>query len=408
MPELVHLIYASAASRTFSRPELTELLEQARRKNARYGVTGMLLYSRGSFFQVLEGESATVDGLFRAITVDQRHSQVTLIIREAIPRRAFGDWTMGYADISPEDADAILGVNDFFSKGESFARLNPGRAKKLLAAFKGGRWRARVSKTATPLSVARADASAAADAAAERPAPAAGSSTADYSFAFQPIIDMANNAIFSYEALIRGRRNESAGTVLSRVDPGDMHRFDEQSRNAAIDLAVRLGLSTRLNLNFLPRSVETSPTAISSLLAAAGRHRLDPGRLVLEILEQEIISDFDGFKREIDRYRGSGLAFAIDDFGSGYAGLNLLAEFQPDIIKLDMHLVRGIESRGPRQAIVRGIVRTCLDLGIDIIAEGVETPEEFAWLRQAGIRLYQGRLFAAPAFEQLPRAFHMP
>ena len=99
---------------------------------------------------------------------------------------------------------------------------------------------------------------------------------------------------------------------------------------------------------------------------------------------------------------------AIDDFGAGYAGLNLLSEFQPEFIKLDMHLVRGIESNGPRQAIVRGIVRTCADLGIDIIAEGVETVNEFQWLYQEGIKFYQGRLFADPAFEQLPQTFSLP
>lgn len=110
----------------------------------------------------------------------------------------------------------------------------------------------------------------------------------------------------------------------------------------------------------------------------------------------------------VNEHRNAGIIFAIDDFGSGYAGLNLLADFQPDIIKLDMHLIRHINSKGPRQAIVCGIIKTCTDLGIDIIAEGVETRNEYEWLRNAGIKYFQGILFAKPGFEKLTREFNLP
>ena len=98
-----------------------------------------------------------------------------------------------------------------------------------------------------------------------------------------------------------------------------------------------------------------------------------------------------------------GLRFGIDDFGSGHAGLALLDHYQPDLISLSMWLVRGIDHHGARQAILGGLVQTCGDLGIDIIAKGVETMEEYSWLRGAGIELFQGYLFARPGFEQLTR-----
>jgi EAL domain-containing protein (putative c-di-GMP-specific phosphodiesterase class I) len=98
---------------------------------------------------------------------------------------------------------------------------------------------------------------------------------------------------------------------------------------------------------------------------------------------------------------------AIDDFGAGFSGLNLLAEFQPDMIKLDMNLLRHIESRSPRQSIVRAIITVCNDLGIDVVAEGVETADEFSWLENEGVRLFQGYLFARPEFECFPVA-HFP
>ena len=82
MSQLIQIIYSSAASRRFDRRELTELLAAARRKNQANGVTGMLLYTEGSFFQVLEGESAVVERIFADIAGDERHHQVTVIIKE--------------------------------------------------------------------------------------------------------------------------------------------------------------------------------------------------------------------------------------------------------------------------------------------------------------------------------------
>ena len=95
---------------------------------------------------------------------------------------------------------------------------------------------------------------------------------------------------------------------------------------------------------------------------------------------------------------------AIDDFGAGFAGLNLLADFQPDIIKLDMDLIRGIDQSRPRQAIVRGTVAMCEELGIQVIGEGVETADECSALHDLGIHLMQGYLFSRPLFESCGQA----
>ena len=114
-----------------------------------------------------------------------------------------------------------------------------------------------------------------------------------------------------------------------------------------------------------------------------------------------MIHNAAGFSEKMNSYRAEGLKFAIDDFGAGYSGLNLLAEFQPDSVKLDMQLVRDIESKGPRQAIVRAVIRACEDLGIDVIAEGIEHDAEYRWFKRNGITLFQGYLFGRPAFEAL-------
>ena len=403
---LIQLIYCSVANHMFSNEELDGLLRIARKNNAKEDITGMLLYSEGSFFQVLEGEEEKIKHLFKTINKDKRHHSITIVIQESIAERSFADWTMGYVDIKPEDVETIIGANDFLYSEQTFTKLGRGRAKKLLAAFKHGHWRAKISDFDTPV----AKPSLISQQIPEyRPAVANERLRNDtYSFAFQAIVNARTRQIFSYEALLRGSNNESAQHVLNSVANSEIGHLDVQSRILAINLAAHLGLSTHLNLNIIPSTAISSPTTIASILRAAEQSQIRPEQIILEILESEIIDDLDMFTDAIREYRGSGLLFAIDDFGAGYAGLNLLAEFQPHIIKLDLQLIRDVHSKGPRQAIIRGLMRTCLDLGIDIIAEGVETESEYYWLRDEGIDLFQGFLMAKPEFESLSTNFYIP
>lgn len=99
--------------------------------------------------------------------------------------------------------------------------------------------------------------------------------------------------------------------------------------------------------------------------------------------------------RECRRY---GFSIAIDDFGTGYAGLDLLSAFQPDVVKLDMALVRGIDCNRARQAVVKGVMTMCAAPSVRVLAEGVETPAERDWLAAEGVELMQGYLFGWPAF----------
>ena len=176
-----------------------------------------------------------------------------------------------------------------------------------------------------------------------------------FTFAFQPIVDTKAREVLSYEALIRGPGNQPAYQIFEQVPAERMHLFDEKARIEAIGLATRLGICCDLNLNLLPRSLDSSPTAVLSTIEAANRNHLPITRIVLEVTEGEVIVDMAHFAELINEYRGLGVKLAIDDFGAGYSGLNLLVNFQPDQIKLDMFLVRGIDGHGPRQAIVRAI-----------------------------------------------------
>ncbi len=142
MSGLIQCIYSSAATTEFAEHEIPQLLEKIRAANANRGISGMLLYVEGSFFQVLEGEAEHVDILFQSISADPRHKHVTLIIREALAARSFGEWTMGFATVGSREAGELIGENDFFAEASCFENLDSGRAKKLLAAFRRGRWHA--------------------------------------------------------------------------------------------------------------------------------------------------------------------------------------------------------------------------------------------------------------------------
>jgi len=123
---------------------------------------------------------------------------------------------------------------------------------------------------------------------------------------------------------------------------------------------------------------------------------------MFEFTEVEKIEDSNFVQSIVEYYKKLGFITAIDDFGSGYAGLGLLANFQTNLIKFDMDLIRNIDKNKARQSIIKNCLNIFRDLNIIALAEGVETMEEMIWLRESGIELMQGYLFAKPGFESLP------
>ncbi|MDZ7754607.1 MAG: EAL domain-containing protein [Gammaproteobacteria bacterium] len=232
----------------------------------------------------------------------------------------------------------------------------------------------------------------------------AGGAGLDFHFtmAFQPIVDVSNREVFAYEALVRGPGNEPAGDVFSNVNDANRYRFDQACRIKAIRLAAELAIPCLLSINFMPNAVYRPELCIRTTLAAATTYGFPIERIIFEVTEGERVTDHEHLRGIIQHYQQRGFLTAIDDFGAGHSGLNLLADFQPDIVKLDMALIRGIDADRIRQAITRGIVQFCKEMSIRIIAEGVETREELACLEDAGITLFQGFHFARPAFQALP------
>ncbi len=231
-----------------------------------------------------------------------------------------------------------------------------------------------------------------------------------FSMAFQPIVDIHSGRAWAYEALVRGTDGAPAKSVLDRVTPENRYIFDQRCRVAAIERAVAAGIldgDALLSINFLPNAVYSPKACIQLTLQTASAQRLPTNRLVFEFTENERMTDPTHVKRIIECYQAMGFGTALDDFGAGHAGLNLLAQFQPNMIKLDMELLRGLDASGPRRAIVEAVVGLCSRLGIGVIAEGIETRSELDAVRSLGIDLVQGYLLARPAFEALP-SFAVP
>ncbi|WP_339720660.1 EAL domain-containing protein [uncultured Paraglaciecola sp.] len=229
-----------------------------------------------------------------------------------------------------------------------------------------------------------------------------GSLDFDFTMAFQPIVNCYKSEIFGYEALVRGLNQESAYSVISKVNDENRYLFDQLCRVKAISLAAQLKLQSMLSINFLPKAIYQPERCIRTTLDAAKKYNFPTDKIMFEFTEVEKIEDVSVVKKIVKYYEKLGFITAIDDFGSGYAGLGLLADFQTCIIKFDMELIRNIHQDRPRQFIIKNCLNMLRDLDVIPLAEGVETLEEMQWLRDAGIELMQGYFFAKPGFECLP------
>lgn len=225
----------------------------------------------------------------------------------------------------------------------------------------------------------------------------------EFTMAFQPIIDVESGSLFAHEALVRPIGGGTAQQVLAQITDKNRYAFDQACRIKAITLATQLGMQSLLSINFLPNAVYQPAACIRATLQAAEQTGFPLHHIIFEVTESEPSRDPAHLAAIFKEYKKHGMLTAIDDFGAGHSGMNLLAQFQPDIIKIDMALTRNIQADRVRQIIVGATVRMCQELGISIVAEGIETLEEAQTLRDIGVRLFQGFFFARPETELLPR-----
>ncbi|EMA4766851.1 diguanylate phosphodiesterase [Cronobacter sakazakii] len=391
------LIYRSRLKGDIDQASLQAIVRQAQTRNAQMQVSGILVFDGHQFLQVLEGPLHAVEALFGRISQDERHDFVVELMRDYAPRRHFENVGMALFDLRNVKAHAVLkavvksSVVPFNLAREArvyqFIRsfLRRQDSQQLSRQFQPGAWRMEPTSPPPLASVAPV----VADIACQ--------------FALQPIVEPTTCKIKAYEALIRSPEGGSPAALFASLSSPALYDLDLHSKEIAFALAKAVNIGSQMiSVNLLPGSLVQCPHAVEILLAQIARQGLLPQQVIVEVTESEVISRFDEFECVIRQLRAAGINLAIDDFGAGFAGLSLLTRFQPGRIKIDRCIVADIHLHGPKQAIVHGIVRCCAELEITVVAEGVEKVEEWCWLEAAGIRYFQGYLFARPLLNRAP------
>ncbi len=215
-----------------------------------------------------------------------------------------------------------------------------------------------------------------------------------FRFVYQPIVDVSEWRPMAYEALCRPTDEtfQHVGELIeTSARAGRLEDLGKVLRAMAIEPLARLAEGCLLFVNLHPQDLLGS-----SLFEEDSPLHTVADRLVLEITETEAIEDYERARKRLAELRARGYRIALDDFGAGYSGFNSLARLEPDFVKLDMEIVRGIASGSRAARLTRHIREFCEVEQIATIAEGVETWQELEVLRALGIRYFQGFLFAKP------------
>jgi len=220
---------------------------------------------------------------------------------------------------------------------------------------------------------------------------------------FHPIVHCNDpSSVFANECLLRAINRDGVmlpPTRLFRIakEAGLLFQLDRAARLTALAVAAEHQVNTSIFINFIPTAIYRPEFCLRTTFAAAQEHGLDPKRIVFEVVESEAVTDIEHLRRILNEYRAQGFRVALDDLGAGFSSLNMLHELRPDIVKLDMELVRGIDKDPYKASICRTLLQLANDLGIASVAEGVETVGEWEVLRDAGATYLQGFLFAKPS-----------
>jgi EAL domain-containing protein (putative c-di-GMP-specific phosphodiesterase class I) len=214
------------------------------------------------------------------------------------------------------------------------------------------------------------------------------------SMVFEPIVKLASHEVLGYEALARGVGEpalESPNKLFAAAAETDLlFELDCLCRRQAIRQAKRLPEGSKLFLNLLPCAIYDPAFEGDALRRTLQDHQLCPSDVVFEISERESIGNFAIFRELCDRYSELGFEIAMDDVGAGFGSLEAVMELAPDYIKVDIAFIRAIDSDPTRRAVLIALNGIARRIGAQIIAEGIETPEQLETLKDLGVPYGQG------------------
>jgi len=220
---------------------------------------------------------------------------------------------------------------------------------------------------------------------------------------FQPIFQNDCESPWGYECLMRGVADDGSWLMPKQLlewaaQERLIFMLDRICRETHIrNAAALLPDDVAILINFLPTAIYEPSFCLKTTIAAAKSVGIEPNRVIFEVVETEKVGDSDHLAKILDEYRKSGFRVALDDVGSGFAGLMLLADLNPDLIKMDRELVQGAANSEMHRIIVRALVQIARESGCLILAEGVETEAELTLMKSFGVDLFQGFLLGRPA-----------
>jgi EAL domain-containing protein (putative c-di-GMP-specific phosphodiesterase class I) len=212
---------------------------------------------------------------------------------------------------------------------------------------------------------------------------------------YQPIVSWSGRSVLGFEALMRSEEPSMPHPGLLLDAASRLDKMEQLS--AAVRKLAHLPFLDRQDNVALFLNLHVSDVVSPDLLDGPLVDLAD--RIVLELTERASLESVEGLDRHLASLRARGYRIAVDDLGAGYAGLSSFAMLDPDLVKLDMSLVRNVHESATKRRLVKSLQEACSDLGVPMVAEGVETVEERDALIAAGCDLFQGFLFARPARE---------
>jgi EAL domain-containing protein (putative c-di-GMP-specific phosphodiesterase class I) len=223
---------------------------------------------------------------------------------------------------------------------------------------------------------------------------------------FQPIVDLKSNTIYGYESLARGVSDEgnliSPDKLFKWAREGDMLFYlDRACRESSLKTAAVKNIKNKVFINFIPTAIYDPEHCLQSTVKWAKQLEFDPKNIIFEVIESDHVEDLDHLKRILDFYKSQGFMVALDDVGSGYSSLNMIAKLLPDIIKIDRAIIDRIDTNEVNQSIFRAITQIAHENNIIVLAEGVERAEEVAFCSTNGADLAQGYYFGKPNSEPI-------
>lgn len=217
---------------------------------------------------------------------------------------------------------------------------------------------------------------------------------------FQPIYSTSSNELYGYEALIRGPSDSPLHNPQALFDAalefGVLSELELVCRKISIARFVDLNLKGKLFLNVSPMVFLQEDHPQGKTLSYLAEHQLKPAQVVIELSEKYPIESPIILQRALMHYRNLGFQIAVDDLGAGYAGLKLWSEVKPDFVKIDRYFINQCHQDPIKREFIKSIVSLGRSINAQVIAEGIETEDEFEQLQELGMCLFQGYLFARP------------